>query len=276
VNPLIAQIDPDTLVGSITRLSEFPTRYYTNNNGQQAALFLVEEYKRHSNGRSDITVTRFQHNWLQNSVIARIQGTGPNANQLVILGGHIDSVSSSGSAPGADDDASGSCTVLEVFRVLAQAGFKPQRTIEFHGYAAEEAGLLGSQGIANDYANRDVDVFGMMQLDMTGYVRAGSQESIGILTDFVNPQLSAFNRLLVDTYTDLPWVNTQCGYACSDHASWFRVGYASSHPAESTSSNINPYIHTSSDTVNRLSSSHMHQITKLALSWVVEMSLAAN
>lgn len=28
--------------------------------------------------------------------------------------------------------------------------------------------------------------------------------------------LTEFNKLLVDQYLDIPWVNTQCGYACSD------------------------------------------------------------
>jgi len=274
VNPLIQEIDIDELLGTVVRLSQFPTRYYTNNYGQQAALYLVEEYTRHAAGRNDIVVSRYQHTWLQNSVIARIEGTGPNADGIVILGGHIDSTSSSGNAPGADDDASGSCTVLEVFRILAKNNFKPKRTIEFHGYAAEEAGLLGSQVIATDYANRGIDVFGMLQLDMTGYVRSGSQECIGILTDNVSPQLTAFLRQLVDTYTNLPWANTACGYACSDHASWFRNGYASAHPAESLLANINPNIHTSRDTVNIISPSHMTEMTKVALAYVVEMSLA--
>jgi hypothetical protein len=46
--------------------------------------------------------------------------------RVVILGGHIDSIASGGAtgrAPGADDDASGSSTVLEVFRSVSAAGF---------------------------------------------------------------------------------------------------------------------------------------------------------
>jgi len=44
--------------------------------------------------------------------------------RIVVLGGHIDSIASggaSGRAPGADDDASGSSTVLEVFRSATMA-----------------------------------------------------------------------------------------------------------------------------------------------------------
>jgi leucyl aminopeptidase len=43
--------------------------------------------------------------------------------------------------------ASGTSSVLETFRILAGSDYVPYRTIEFHGYAAEEAGLLGSADI---------------------------------------------------------------------------------------------------------------------------------
>jgi leucyl aminopeptidase len=66
--------------------------------------------------RSDITVSLFKHSWGQPSVIARIKGAGPNADEVVIIGAHEDSTNGGGSkrSPGADDDASGTSTVLEV------------------------------------------------------------------------------------------------------------------------------------------------------------------
>lgn len=52
-------------------------------------------------------------------------------------------------APGADDDCSGTVSILEAFRVLAHNGYIPRNgPVEFHWYAAEEGGLLGSQAIA--------------------------------------------------------------------------------------------------------------------------------
>ena len=60
--------------------------------------------------------------------------------------------------------ASGSSSVLEVFRVLASNGFRGSRSIEFHAYAAEEVGLLGSQAIASTYQKEGKVVAGMMQL----------------------------------------------------------------------------------------------------------------
>ena len=38
---------------------------------------------------------------------------------------------------GADDDGSGSVTILEAYRALIAADFHPERTLEFHWYSAE-------------------------------------------------------------------------------------------------------------------------------------------
>ena len=73
----------------------------------------------------------------------------------------------SGRAPGADDDGSGSVNLIEIFRALLASGFKPTTPVEFHWYAGEEAGLLGSQDIAASYASQGVQVKAMMELDMT-------------------------------------------------------------------------------------------------------------
>ena len=52
-------------------------------------------------------------------------------------------------APGADDDGSGTVAILEALRVLARSGYTPRGgAVEFHWYAAEEGGNLGSQAVA--------------------------------------------------------------------------------------------------------------------------------
>jgi len=194
--------------------------------------------------------------------------------KLLFLGGHIDSTSSGSSAPGADDDASGSSTVMEVFRVLAVNGFRPERTLEFHAYAAEEAGLLGSQAIARNYANNGINVVAMLQYDMTGFVRSGTTPSLAVITDYTTPALTAFVRKLITTYTNLPSINTACGYACSDHASWYRDGFTDACVSESTIPNSNPYIHTPNDQRNRLSQTHCAEFAKLGVGFAIELAYA--
>jgi len=270
---LMEFLNQEILTSFVSQLQDYPTRYYTSPSGAESARWLASQYEQYGSGRDDIEVTFIEHTWLQPSIVARINGNGPHADELVIIGGHIDSTSSNANrAPGADDDASGSSIVLEIFRVLAQQGFKPSRTLEFQGYAGEEAGLRGSQDIAQRYLNEGKVVASMLQLDMAGYVAPGSVPTIGIVTDFTNPELTAFLRTLVSTYTNTPYQNGACGYACSDHASWYRAGYPSSFAFESPFTIPNPYVHTPNDLLTHLTLSHMMEIARLGLGYVVELS----
>lgn len=79
------------------------------------------------------------------NVMAEIPGTDL-ADQLVIVGGHIDSWDG---ARGAQDNGTGTATTLEAARLLMmameQTGEKPRRTIRFMLWSGEEQGLLGSK-----------------------------------------------------------------------------------------------------------------------------------
>jgi leucyl aminopeptidase len=70
-------------------------------------------------------------------------------------------------APGADDDASGSGTCLQVLRTLVKQSFVPPANLalEFHWFAAEEGGLLGSQDVAAAYEKEGKKIKGMLHMD---------------------------------------------------------------------------------------------------------------
>jgi bacterial leucyl aminopeptidase len=162
--------------------------------------------------REDITVSKFNHtDFPQPSIIARIHGEhdGP----VTIVGCHLDSVNIdnplNGTSPGADDDGSGVVNLLEALRVLLAADFKPATPVEFHWYAAEEAGLRGSAQIATYYKVKEVEVKGMMQLDMTGYFKPGSERVIALVPDFVDEGLNNFVKSLVSEYNSVPWADEE-------------------------------------------------------------------
>ena len=79
---------------------------------------------------------------------------------------------------------------MEVFRVLVENEFNPERPVEFHWYSGEEGGLLGSQEVAKQYYKEGRDVVAMIQNDMTGYVLDSDTEVIGLITDYVNDKVS--------------------------------------------------------------------------------------
>jgi len=79
--------------------------------------------------------------------------------------------------------------------------------------------------------------------------------------------------VLVQTYTSLPYTTDTCGYACSDHASWYAAGYPDVCTAEAgPSGQVNPYMHSSQDTVDKLDMTYSLEFAKLALSFAVELA----
>jgi len=88
----------------------------------------------------------------------------------------------------------------------------------------------------------------------------------------VDEDLTAFIRKLIGAYAALPYRETKCGYACSDHASWRKAGFPSAFAIEGDFSDSNPYIHSANDVIENLSFEHMIEFSKLAVSFAVELS----
>jgi len=270
VDNLLETISLKDLQDNLNTLTTFNTRYYSSATGEAAAKWIVEKFTQIIGGREGPKVEIFTHTWLQPSVIATIPGIGPNKDQIVVIGGHEDSVgsTSTGRSPGADDDGTGTVTVIEIFRVLVEANFHPDRTLQFITYAAEEVGLWGSQAIANAYQARLAPVHAVLQLDMTGY--GGPSADIAVISDYVDGNLTNFVKILIDTYSLLDWAEDRCGYACSDHASWNRAGYRASFPHEAVSSN--PYIHSANDIIAHLSFDRIVEFTKVGVAFAIELA----
>lgn len=279
VNAMLASVAELNIRNTINSLStNWTTRRYNVQTGADAATWLKNQWTTMAAGRTDISVTTFAHSWLQPSVIATIQGT-TLPNEVVVLGGHLDSInvsSGTGAAPGADDDASGVASITEAFRSAIANGYKPARTVKFIAYAAEEVGLYGSADIANWHKNNGVNVVGVLQLDMTNY--KGSSYDFGMVTDNTNATLNNFTTSLMTTY--LPGTtrtNITCGYACSDHASWNSAGFPSTMPFEATMTTDNPQIHSSGDTLTYTGGTANNSVkfAKLAVAFLGEVAKGA-
>lgn len=272
VKKLLQSLDVSQLSAFDKQISSFPTRFFVSRGGRAAATFVYDMVNEMKGNRSDVEVAYFSNPWMQPSVIARFNGS-VNPDEIVILGSHIDSISFPlTDAPGADDDGSGTSTSLEVFRVLSQQGFRPNRTVEFHFYSAEEVGLKGSQLIAEQYFREAKNVVSMLQLDMLFYRGSMGEDVFGIITDFTNDTLNELIRQCVDEYALIPWQDTSCGYGCSDHASWTEYGYRSAFPFETPFYDINPFIHSPEDTTDKLDYKHGLEFAKVSLAYLVEMA----
>ena len=93
-----------------------------------------------------------------------------NDNNVVMVGAHLDSVFA---GPGINDNGSGSAAILEVAEAMQKV--KPNNTVRFAWWGAEESGLVGSTNYVNGLSQAERDRIALyLNFDMIGspnYVR---------------------------------------------------------------------------------------------------------
>jgi aminopeptidase S len=96
---------------------------------------------------------------------------GGDANQVVMAGSHLDSVSS---GPGINDNGSGSAAVLETALAVARFGHQPAKHLRFAWWGAEELGLVGSRYYVNSLGSAGrAKISGYLNFDMIGSPNPG-------------------------------------------------------------------------------------------------------
>jgi leucyl aminopeptidase len=110
---------------------------------------------------------------------------------------------------------------------------------------------------------------------MTNY--QGSAKDIWLMKDFTSAEQNNFLIRLIDTYVGATWGLDACGYACSDHASWYRAGVPASMPFEARMRDRNKTIHSAKDTLETSGNNADHAIkfARLATAYAIELAKTA-
>ena len=121
------------------------------------------------------------------NVVAVIEGNDPVLkDQYIVLGAHYDhlGIKKGQIYNGADDNASGTASVIEIARALYPQRESLKRSVVIAAFDAEELGLYGSTALANRMIDQDsLDVRLMMSVDMVGWYKATGHLSImGVAT----------------------------------------------------------------------------------------------
>ena len=112
------------------------------------------------------------------NVIGVLPGSGPHADEAIVIGAHYDHVGYGGEgslAPGshevhngADDNASGTAALLELARRFSQRTEPLPRTLVFLAFTGEERGLLGSAYYVKEPLFPLENTVAMLNMDMVG------------------------------------------------------------------------------------------------------------
>jgi Zn-dependent M28 family amino/carboxypeptidase len=124
-----------------------------------------------------------------------------NANQVVVVGAHLDSVIA---GPGINDNGSGSSTILEIAEEMAELGIRNRQQVRFAFWGAEELNLLGSEHYVNTLSDDDLGkIVANLNFDMLGspnYVRFVYDGDGGGDPDAAGPPGSAQIEALFNDY----------------------------------------------------------------------------
>jgi hypothetical protein len=119
------------------------------------------------------------------NVIGVVRGSDPEkAKEAIVIGAHYDHVGIGGRLSvtpeatgqihnGADDNASGTASIIEIARSIVQQRSRFPRTVVFIAFAGEERGLLGSAHYTTDPTIPIENTIAMLNLDMVGRARGG-------------------------------------------------------------------------------------------------------
>ncbi|MGB9665513.1 MAG: M20/M25/M40 family metallo-hydrolase [Ignavibacteria bacterium] len=201
------------------------------------------------------------------NVIATKQGMFDSQKYFVICA-HYDDMPSGTTAPGADDNASGTATVLELARVFSQYNFN--YTIKFICFDEEEQGLVGSNYYATQARNRNDSIIGVINLDMTAY-DANNDGMVDVHSNSVANTAQIANEWInnIYQYSIELITRTVASQPYSDHYSFQQKNYGAILVIE-YDLEFNPRYHTVNDKFQYLNMNFAHKIAKVTAATAAE------
>ncbi|MFN8636661.1 MAG: M28 family metallopeptidase [Chloroflexota bacterium] len=180
---------------------------------------------------------------------ANVVATRAGGPKTLVIGAHIDSVAA---GPGANDNASGTATALELARVLASR--PTPYTVQVVGFDAEEVGLVGSSYFVSQLSDAEKQaIIAMLNFDMVGVgteSRAGGTDSLVRLAQAAGAQEGVSVGQLGDGLG-----------GASDHASFMRAGI----PALFVYRSNDPNYHSPNDRFEYVDAANLQIAGNLAL-----------
>jgi len=297
VTEIIQQVDEGRLREHICQLQSREGGEYCNEDGSRwscdaSAIDRATEYARQYFENLGLKTRLVPYSLscrpgLSYNVEAELPGAESSA--LVLITAHIDSLlgmnpfamSAGQTAPGADDNASGSAAVLEAVRILSQYKFK--HTIRFVLFTGEEQWMVGSSAYASEMARESAPILGVFNVDMIGYdsddngffeIWVGTRpqevfEGSSRLAELITKTIEIYELGLVPEMLDDPRRG-------GDQAPFWRRGYAAVMVIEDseygTTDDFNPGYHTAADVLRFLNLAYMKRMVQAVIGAAAQLA----
>jgi hypothetical protein len=279
-NPLVQQVINNVNIDSLTQFvnelsGEVPviingqpititTRYYSSATNDKAADYVKAKFDSYG-------LQTFDQAFSYGRNVYGIQTGTVHPDQYFIICAHYDDMPSSGLAPGADDNGSGTCAVIEAARVLKDYSF--DYSIIYAIWDAEELGLLGSAYYAQ---NTTLDILGVINMDMIAWDSNNDNLAEIHTKNIANSVALKDSMLMVNTNYSVgiqPSVINP-GITASDHASFWNHGITAILLIENYYGDFNQYYHTSNDLIDHYNFPYFEKCSKLCIGTLTLMAKA--
>lgn len=221
----------------------------------------------------NFSVTKKEEQFFENNVCAFFKGS---TNETVVVTAHLDHLGNHDGKiyPGADDDGSGSATLLayaEMLSGLKNEGKLPRKNILLVWFTGEESGLLGSEffsqypvvPLKSIYCNVNIDMIGRTDPEHEGksdyiYVIGADKISMDLWIVIREANQSTASPLVLDTrYNDENDPNRY--YYRSDHYNFAEKGI----PVVFFFKGVHADYHKPTDTVDKIEFENQTKVAQL-------------
>ena len=253
IREMLNQVNMDSLEATVQHLQDYNSRIWNSENAFAASDWIAGRMEALG---LEVEQQPFNANtWMGSgqaapNVIGIQRGT-LYPDTYVVCGSHFDSFSyeamyGGGTAPGADDNATGVASVLESARIMTQYEF--EYSIIYCAYGCEEMGLYGSEAYASRCQEQGMDIIGYFNNDMNGYLYGDQIHIDCIYPNSVEPIGTYYMNVGEVYYPEVPIRHVNFTQGDSDHTSFNNHGYMGIYPFEDYQ-NHSPYIHTPNDII---------------------------
>jgi hypothetical protein len=209
------------------------------------------------------------------NIIGVVPGAGPLADETVVVGAHYDhlgyGLQKKGDKiyPGADDNGSGSTTVMELARRFGAQKNRQGRRLVFMWFSGEERGLLGSKHYADNPIFPLEKTAAMVNLDMVGRLKDGDNpELYAEGFDTGKGMKDLLDKLNLEFNFKIVGPHKQQIYGRSDQASFYRKGV----PGMFFFTDFHPDYHKTGDTPDKINVAGMAKVASLAEKLIAQLA----
>jgi hypothetical protein len=235
-----------------------------------------------------LTVKMKRGQIIMKNIIGVLEGRGALAKQTVVVGAHYDHLGfggpfgnfySSRISPkkmvihhGADDNGSGSSSIMELARRLAAEREGARRRLVFIAFSGEEINLLGSAHYVKNPLFPLENTVAMYNLDMVGRLAADEKTKKDLLYVEGTGSAKSFDALLeeLNKKYEFQFVKKASGLGPSDHASF----YAENVPVIFCWNYIHDDYHTPADTSDKINIPGMRKIVDFSEEFLTRVATA--